>query len=249
MRISWLTIWAILPLVLIALHFGPGKSWLRRDDAAQLQQAADRLAEQGQWDGAARQYIAALAALPENSAAARRGLEVDLGRALVMSGEILEGQERLAKTLEELEASDQDALALAAAARYELGVSSYYAAWIMRLEGGTAEEWLPEAERARQQFRLLAEQADAVDPEVSQRSLEATIRLEQMDLSDLLARPRPKNCPNCKGGLCQRKRKQAASRCNSGNKEGTPKPGQQDARKEIKQESGAGLYNGDRIGS
>lgn len=249
MRISSSTVWALLPLVLIGLHFGPGQKWLRRDAAAQLQQAGDRFAEQGHWDGAVQQYTAALAALPENAISARQTLEVALGRALVMSGEIVEGQERLTKTLEELEAGNQALRPLAAEARYELGVSGYYAAWIMRLEGATADEWLPEAESARQQFRLLAEQENAVDSEASQRSLEATIRLEQMDLSELLARPRPKNCPNCKGGLCQRKRKQAASRCNSGNKEGPPKQGPQDARKEIKQESGAGLYNGDRIGS
>lgn len=249
MRVSWFAVWSVLPLLLVALHLGPGQSWSRHDDAAQLQLAGDRLAAQSQWDGAVEQYVAALAALPDHSHEARSALEVSLGRALVMSGEIVEGQERLAQTLEELDAADQGASPTAAAARYELGVSSYYAAWIMRLEGAAADEWLPEAERARQQFRLLAEQSQSIDPVVSQRSLEATTRLEQMDLSELLARPRPKNCPNCKQGLCQRKRKQSASRCKSGDKEGPPKPGERDARKEIKQENGAGLYNGERIGS
>jgi hypothetical protein len=249
MRKPWFFMWLLVPVALIALHFGPGQRWLLRDDAANLTQEADRLAEQGEWDQAAERYGAALAALPDASPQ-RMSLDVALGRALVMSGEIIEGQERLEKTLDGLEATGQTASPLAAAARYELGTASYYAAWIMRLEGAVADEWLPEAERARQQFRLLAEQASDSAAQTSQRGLEATIRLEQMDLSELLARPKPKNCPNCKQGLCQRKRKQAASRCQSGENKGEgKKPEEQDARKEIKQNNGAGLYDGDRIGS
>ena len=133
--------------------------------------------------------------------------------------------------------------------RHELAMSGYYAAWLMRLEGATEEEWMTEAERARQGFRWLAEQADQrgeATSDVYRQNLEATIRLQQMDLSTLLAKPLPKKCPkNCRG-LCQRKRKQRQSRCqSSGDKDGKPKKGKkkgpQDARRQMKKDRGAGL--------
>lgn len=247
-------LWLALPAVGLAVHFGPGRNWLQRDDAATLVREAARLGEEGQWEVAAAKYAAALVALPAGPAEERQRLEVALGRALVMSGSIIEGQERLEKTLAELTSGQSDASPVAQSARYELATSSYYAAWFMRLEGATAEEWKAEAEVARQNFRLLAETAvssgaDGSNASLFQRSLEATIRLEQMDLSELLARPLPKNCPNCKQGLCQRKRKQCASRCNSDGKKQGEKKEKQDARQEVKKTNRAGLYSGDRIGS
>lgn len=247
-------LWLALPAVALAVHFGPGRAWLERDDAAALIREAERLGEEAKWEEAAAKYTSALVALPAGPAEERQRLEVALGRALVMSGSIIEGQERLEKTLAELTAAGQDSSPIAQSARYELATSSYYAAWIMRLEGATAEEWKAEAEVARQNFRLLAEApassiSEGSDASPCERSLEATIRLEQMDQSELLARPLPKNCPNCKQGLCQRKRKQCASRCNSeGKKKGEGKE-KQDARQEVKKTNNAGLYSGDRIGS
>ena len=247
-------LWLALPAVALAVHFGPGRAWLERDDAAGLIREAERQGEEEQWEAAAAKYAAALVALPAGPAEERQRLEVALGRVLVMSGSIIEGQERLEKTLTELTAAGQGSSPIAQAARYELATSSYYAAWLMRLEGATAEEWKAEAEVARQNFRLLAETAastaaDGSDASPFERSLEATIRLEQMDLNELLAKPLPKNCPNCKQGLCQRKRKQCASRCNSEGKKPGEKKEEQDARKEVKKTNSAGLYSGDRMGS
>ncbi len=241
--------WLLIPLALTGLHFGPGRSWLARDDAATLLRTADRLAQQEQWDQAAIHYTKALAALPQPTTEDRLPLEVALGRARVMAGEIVEGQELLAQSLAEMERTGQSNSPLAREAHYELGTASYYAAWIMRMEGATAEEWLPEAEQARQQFRWVAENSEAAVTDESQHSLEATIRLEQMDLSELLALPKPKKCPNCKQGHCQRKRKQSLGKCESPGEEKGQEPKEQDARKEIKKQSGAGLYTGERTGS
>ncbi len=130
----------------------------------------------------------------------------------------------------------------------ELARSSYYAAWIMRLEGAAADEWKPEAERARQQFRLLAERAEdgkSQDAALFKRNLEATIRLEQMDLNTLLAKPLPKKCCNCKS-LSQRKRKQCQAQCKAAGK----KEDKQDIRKVIKQQqTGAGINKREGTGS
>ena len=145
----------------------------------------------------------------------------------------------------------------ATAVRHEIAMTGYHTAWLMRLEGAAAEEWKPEAERARQHFRLLAEQAKTAgdEPTAFHKNLEATIRLEQMDLSELRARPLPRRCPNpnrCRN-LSQRKRKQCQSRCNSpGKKKGKgkkKKKGPSDIRKKIKKQNGAGLNRRQGSGS
>jgi hypothetical protein len=48
--------------------------------------------------------------------------------------------------------------------RANVGTASYYAAWLMRLEGAAREEWTAEAENARQHFRLLSEEHLKADP-------------------------------------------------------------------------------------
>ena len=109
-------------------------------------------------------------------------------RSRIRSGEILEGQEQLEKLLALLSNEPAGSAALATDAFHELATASYYAAWIMRLEGATVDEWKPEAETARQLFRFLAERARQSgdgDAETFEKNLENTIRLEQMDLSAL----------------------------------------------------------------
>src|SRR6476620_4392185 len=138
--------WLAIPAVGLAVHFGPGRAWLERDDAASLVRQAERMEGQSEWEEAVAKYAAALLVLPAGPPQERQRLEVALGKALVMSGSMVEGQERLEKTLAELTAAGEEKSPLAQAARYELATSSYYAAWFMRLEGATAEEWKAEAE-------------------------------------------------------------------------------------------------------
>jgi hypothetical protein len=247
MRALLIVGWLAAPLAALAFHLGPAQPLLKRDDAAQDARRADVDAREQEWEAAAEGYQRALSALPEGSRD-RWPLEVSLGRAQLMSGDILEAQERLGAALQAADSQHPPATELAAQARYELATADYYAAWYLRLEGASADEWKPEAERARGHFRLLAESGDELR-ERSQHSLEATIRLEQMDLSELLARPLPKNCPKCKQGLCQRKRKQSLSRCQSpGNKPGEKKP-DESARQSIKKSNSAGLNASDGTGS
>jgi hypothetical protein len=65
----------------------------------------------------------------------------------------------------------------------------------MRLEGQPAEVWEPEIEGARQNYRLLAEQAaargDAGALKKNQEDLESSIRLARMELSELQGLPLP----------------------------------------------------------
>ncbi|MHC4399454.1 MAG: hypothetical protein ACYTG0_07230 [Planctomycetota bacterium] len=247
MKKTLVLVWVLLPVAMVAWHYGPGQAQLARDRAGEHLRAADA---ENDFQRAAGLYAEAAKALPQQDHAARNRLRLAQACSHVRAGEMIEGQEQLEQLLGDLEKDEQGDDVLEVSARHELATASYYAAWLMRLEGATADEWKPEAERARQQFRLLAErdqQANDGTVEASKKNLEATIRLEQMDLSTLKAMPLPKDCPQCKN-LSQRKRKQCQSRCRG---QGKKKDGKQrqDARQMIRQARGAGLNERTGTGS
>jgi len=257
-RLLFWTGWLIVPLAALGLHYGLGQGAMQRDLAAEHARDARRAADSEDWSLAAVAYSVARSQWPEDSRNGRWRLELAEAGAQIRSGELIAGQEQLETLLEEMENDLSADATLRAAVRHDLATSSYYAAWIMRLEGAETDEWKQEAERARQQFRLLAEQADEIygpgstEKRTAQENLEATIRLEQMDLRTLMARPLPKNCCSNCNGLCQKKRKQSASRCKSSQEDdGKKKKGQQpdDARQEIKKTNSAGVFHGELEGS
>jgi len=242
MKRTLLAAWLLCPIAVMAWHFGPGRNDLARDRAGDYLRGARAAESAEQWAEAASLYESAREALPEGDPARDR-LVLAQARTRIYAGQMIEGQEQLQDLLARLESDPRADPALVGRVADELAESSYYAAWIMRLEGASTEEWKPEAERARQQYRLLAERAENTrdaDAGLFKRNLEATIRLEQMDLNTLLAKPLPKKCCNCKN-LSQRKRKQCQSRCKSGKK------GEKDARKLIK--AGAGINKREGSGS
>jgi hypothetical protein len=244
-RAFWV-VWLLIPVGLAAWHFGPGQPQLARDKAGTLLRQAEAAEAKEAWAEAAELYARAAAELPEGDLAQRNRLQVLQARSRIRSGEILEGQEQLDKLLSALSNEPAESKALATDAFHELATASYYAAWIMRLEGATTDEWKPEAETARQLFRFLAERAEQTgdgDAEIFEKNLENTIRLEQMDLSTLQAKPPPKKCcGNCCKNLSQRKRKQCQSRCQG------KKPGQ--GEKELRQQiHSAGIGTREGTGS
>lgn len=201
----------MVPVAFAAWYFGPGQDLHARDrSASALDQA--RIAEQAEdWKLAAELYAEAQDALPVDRLDAQRRLELARARAVIQGGDMWGGIESLEALLDEVESADEE---LAEAVRAELGAQRYFAAWLMRLEGGEVDEWKPEAELARQHFRLLAEKSSDEASEAFKRNVEAVVRLEQMDLSELMALPLPKNCSGncdnlreskskCKGGACK----------------------------------------------
>ena len=84
---------------------------------------------------------------------------------------------------------------LLADARGALANAQYYRTWLMRLEGAPADEWEPEIEASRQNYKLLAEQAqqsgDVLLAKANEESLESSVRLARMDLNDLQGLPLP----------------------------------------------------------
>jgi hypothetical protein len=219
----------LLPIVAIALHFGPGQKLLARDTAGTHLSKAQAAAAAEDWETAITEFIAARDALPPEDVAGRTQLAIAEARARIESGDFLEASRQLDELLERELAASTPRPEVVAELRNMTAESSYYTAWIMRLEGAPEDEWRPETEKARQQYRLLAETAtDAAAGAKAKENLEAVIRLEQMDLSDLKGLPLPKKCKCC-GGCCQRKREQRQSKCQG------KKPS--DARKDINSNS------------
>jgi hypothetical protein len=230
------TIWLLVPVVLLAYHFGPGQTRLSAERAAQKIAEARQLEATEQWDEAVQAWTDALAATPADKTTQRLQIQLAHANARVYTGELPEAMDQMEKLLTEAQATKADT-ALQREIRSSLASSRYYAAWLMRLEGGATEEWLQQAESARQHFRLLAEATKGTSLASGyEKNLEATIRLEQMDLSELQGLPLPKKCSGCKN-VCQKCRSQAKS------KSETPEP------KEKKDARGAGFNDLPKSGS
>ncbi len=206
-----LTAWLMIPVVFAAWYFGPGQDLHARDQAASHYGDAQDALEGQDWKSAAAHFQEAIDALPASDADAQASLELAKARAVIQEGDMWGGIDQLEELLVKTEDAGSE---LAPAVRAELASSRYFAAWLMRLEGGSAEEWKPEAEQARQHFRRLAENhsAEGDQADALRRNVEAVVRLEEMDLSELMALPLPKNCSgNCEN-LCKSK-----SKCKGGN--------------------------------
>ncbi|MEN1704414.1 MAG: hypothetical protein AAGJ54_02715 [Planctomycetota bacterium] len=219
-RAAWAA-WALAPVAVLAFHAGPGQAMYARERAAaEITEASQRL-EAGAWLDAVSRLDAALAELPEDDAG-RAALRLELAAAKVHAGEVIEGTGELDALLQEIDAEADPEFA--ASVRAELATAHYYAAWIMRLEGATPDEWREESGKAKQHFRLLAEaEGDEGLADASAKNLESVIRLERMDLSELEGLPLPKDCPGNCDGLSQRKRDQRISRNKNKKKDGREK--------------------------
>lgn len=203
MRKTLLIIWLIIPLAGFLYHFSAGEAHARMDQVGAHLQSGRNLARQAQWTRASKQLQTALELLPDDADELRRTLRLELAQAQIQGAGLPEAGEDLKKLLGEITASDAQPAdpRFTAQVREALASSQYYLTWLMRLEGLPETDWKPEIESARQNYRLLAEQAEAGNSsgEVTRQleNLEAAIRLEQMALSDLQGLPIPKPCQNC----------------------------------------------------
>jgi hypothetical protein len=239
-------IWLLVPVVLLAVHYGPGQRGIARDRAAEKLALAQAAEKTEAWSDAMQHYTDALAALPSTDAKQRYQIRLAAAKARMYSGELPEAKVDLEALLADAQKSGGDPI-LVREIRANLAGAEYYAGWLMRLEGAATEEWMAETESSRQHFRLLAEQTQsqlaaglATD---YQKNLEAVIRLELMDLSELKGLPLPKQCKNCSN--CSSKcRKQRESACkNPGNGKS------EDAREKIAKEKQQGAGKSSREGT
>lgn len=243
-------LWTAVPLLAALWHFGPGNRFAQRDLASQQLARAQAAAQSEDWHSASRSLMNSLALWPEEDIDPLRRTAFEAAKSQIRAGDLIGGQDLLMQLVDSLEQQPAADAILLPSVRHELGMSSYYAAWMMRLEGATTEEWMTEAENSRQQFRLLAEECSDRSSQnytAASENVEAVIRLEQMDLSTLMARPLPKNCCSNCNNLCQNKRKQAQGKKPQG-ESNSPKK-KEDAREKIKNSNNAGIYGNNGTGS
>lgn len=201
--------WLLLPVAAGAYHYGPGQIELRADRAAESAREAESIAREaraiaardgdeaarGTWAAAVEAYEVALQELPPGRTAESRALRLELAKARMFVSQLPEAHRDLIALVDELEAEPGADDALLSESRAALANAQYYRTWLMRLEGAPREEWEPEIEASRQNYRLVAETAAARgDTEVAARSgqdVEAAIRLARMELSDLQGLPLP----------------------------------------------------------
>ncbi len=206
MKILVLTLWCLLPLGLLAYHYGPGQEKAALDltgDA--LRSAEDHLAAE-EWPEAIEQFEAALATLPESHGTEAQRIRLELNKARMNSGGLPIARTELASLVDEIDAKAEpqlhrDALDALSNARFHM-------TYLMKLEGLPDTEWEPEIEAARQERKLLFELASADgDSERAARhadDLESAIKLARMDPEDLYGKAIPKQCKNCSSGKCKK---------------------------------------------
>ena len=195
MRVLTLIAWLIVPVLVFAYHFGPGQERLRLDDAARILADADHYAAAEQWAKAAASYEEALKILPPERRADSMRIRLEKDKALMLAQQLPAAHEDLKALVEELSGDKNADPRLLAKSRSALANSRYYLTWLMRLEGLGKEAWEPEIEAARQDYRLLAEQAESLGDTTAlhknREDLESTIRLARMDLGELQGLPLP----------------------------------------------------------
>ena len=204
-------LWALAPVALLAYHFGPGQAGLAREEAKANIQAALDFEAKKQWQQAIDAYNDALTALPDTETAKRQQLQLARANARIYVGELPEAMLSMEHLLDETARGDDSKLE--SKIRSSLASAQYYTGWLMRLELAEKEEWKEPLEKARQNFRLLAEQTAKTDAKASedhQKNLEAVVRLARMDLSEVQALPLPKKCEGNKN-VCSKCRGQKKS--------------------------------------
>ena len=218
MKILVLTLWCLVPLGLLAFHYGPGREQMTLDATASTLEQAKAKAGAEDWKAAIAAYEQSLAQLPKDRVEEARRIRLELAKARMESDELPKAREELAALAEEL-AQDPNAHA---GPRDEtlatLATSRFYMTYLMKLEGLPDSEWEPEIEAARQERKLLVQRAtEAGDTAAAAKhadDLESAIRLARMEPEELYGKAIPKQC-NCKSGKCS----------NPGNKPGQ-KPSQ-----------------------
>lgn len=195
MRTTLIVIWALLPAGLAAYHYGPGQRQVTLDAVADVLAEADALRDAGDWAAAAEAYERALGQLPDGQTAQQRHIRLSLYQAQMQAAGLPQANRALEGLLEELTGDAAADPELVAKTRSTLAESQYYMTWLLRLEGADREVWWPYVEGARQNYRRLAETADAAGKTArgtqARVDLDASIRLARMDLAELQGLPLP----------------------------------------------------------
>lgn len=208
--------WLLLPLPVVVVHYGRGQEWLALDRAHDLVGRAAAAENAGDWKLADECYRDAAASSGLVDPGVKMRLELARVRMRFREGDAMAAIGGADKLLD-----DAGMAAMPAAFRREArdlaGRIHYYAAWVLRLEGAKRELWMEEAELARQNFRLLAEDKSApatgAEDRRQRENLEAAVQLQRLSFTELMARPIPKEGRGMSnGGLSEKMAKRRAQR-------------------------------------
>jgi chromosome segregation ATPase len=196
MRNILLVSWLVLPIGAWAYHEGPGQDRAALEETDAVIVAANDAAQSGRWKEAVRRYEEALGKLPKQDTAASTAtvqrLQIELNKARMQASGLPDARADLDALVEHMEGDATSDPKLLAEARQALARAQFFTTWLMRLEGLDREAWEPEIEAARQNWRLLAEQAgNEAEAAMHRRDLEAAIRLARLDIEDLQGLPLP----------------------------------------------------------
>ena len=196
MRNILLVSWLVLPVAAWAYHEGPGQDRVALEATDAVLVAAHDAATAGRWKDAVRKYEEALTKQPKNADAmpksAVQRLQIELNKARMQASQLPEAREELEVLVEQMSADRETDPALLREARQALARSQFFTTWLMRLEGLDRAEWEPEIEAARQNWRLLAEQAgEGKEADQHRTDLEAAVKLARLEIEDLQGLPLP----------------------------------------------------------
>ncbi|HBL48136.1 MAG TPA: hypothetical protein DDZ90_32620 [Planctomycetaceae bacterium] len=224
MRIMMLLCWGLVPCFVGAYHYGPGQAQLKLDEVDQRIKAAQTAVKLENWDQAVRLYNEALPLVPADRVKEAQKLRLERDKAMMLNGQLPDAYLDLQALLDELQKEPQPDAELVKETRSAMANAEYYVTWALRLEGVGKEGWEPIIESARQNYRLLAENAALTGSKTElieqQENLEAVIRLANLDLTDLQGMPIPKQC-QCKGccnGVCNKQGKNKGKKKGAGKK-------------------------------
>jgi hypothetical protein len=191
----WLVLlWLLLPLPVLVWHFGPGQKWQARDRAQGLLRQAQRAETSRDWKAAEELFREAGSKVRESEPRLATQLDMALARMRYRQGGAVAAIDLIDRVIDDRRFREQPE-ALQREARELAGRIHYHAAWVMRLEGAQRDLWMEEAELARQNFRLLAEDSLAAGrvpySQLQQTNLESAVRLQRLSLTELMARRLP----------------------------------------------------------
>ncbi len=174
-------------------------------------------------------YEQSLAKLPKEKSTESRRIRLELSKTRIESGQLPQARTELEALHEEIVNDPSANSALRDDVLATLAKSRYYMTYLMKLEGLPDTEWESEIEAARQEQKMLAQQAkdagNQSDAEKYAHDLEASIRLARTSPEELYGLDIPKQCENCCSGKCKPKaKKKCDKKCEDARGAGPEKP-------------------------
>ena len=157
MRILLIVAWLFTALGGVIFHYGPGQELLEVDRVNQMISDARVQVGNEDWTKAVETYDKVLAAIPAEKEVEARGIQLEKAKSQMMASKLPEARQALQLLLDDCRADKESDPRFVAEVQSTLANSQYYMTWLMRLEGATEEEWMPEIQAARQHYTQLTQ--------------------------------------------------------------------------------------------